>query len=75
MTNLEYYRHEIAYCMDVGEGMGIINNRPMVCGFGACRSCIAGKSNEPKTDEVACDTEKIIDWMLAEHKEESDAEC
>lgn len=72
MTNLEFYRHKIAYCMDICEGMGIINGEPKVCGFGACKSCIGFNKNDQSGME--CDTEKIIDWMLAEHEEENDAE-
>lgn len=69
MTNLEYYRHEIAYCMDVGCGWGVINNVPVLCGRAPCKDCILYKGRDPREDEAACDTEKIIDWMLAEYEE------
>lgn len=66
MTNLEFYRHKISYCMDLGKGMGIINGKPKVCGFGTCKSCIGFNTND--ASDMACATEKIIDWMLAEHR-------
>lgn len=64
MTNLERHRHKIAFLMDLGGGWGVINDVPAVCGCAPCKDCIAYKGRNPKEDEAACNTEKIIDWML-----------
>lgn len=58
MTNLEFYKDEIVDLLRRGHALG-------------CATCMLmnRKAEEPFSCHFVCEKEKVVDWLLKEHKE------